>query len=539
VQRGHLIGEFDRGTGRELFAHIPRAMLAHTRDLVSQEHGYGIDGPLTVDDVFIDPVHAGTPSTGERQWRSVIIGSYREGGRGLYALDLTQPDPVAPRTVLDFAGRSGVEYVPVAPAQEVPTCSALDRSPPPGCGLPYPSVLWEFGDECTFVNDVTGRSLLAPCDEDTNGYPDLAFSWSKVNTGRVLVTPAGEPDPVVKFVALFGGGIDPRHRGLSGNFLYMVDIETGKVLYKTELSGAVPSEPAAVDTDANGILDTVYIGTTAGLLYKVDIAQPAALGASSGQVDESLHWTPFPIFDTGGREIFFRPTVFYDSSSGHYALAFGTGDREDLWSEAGGGEEGRFYVILDPGFAGGIAPIASGPLTESSYQQIPVASDPSIGNFLVAPVSGNQPGWVLQLGDDERVVTDALAISGLLAFTTFDPDRPDLCTFGGNGSVYTLLATNANAVGGEAERGIPIEGFAGKPVVTPQGFSRQTGPGTTADPFEAAQPQSVRQSLTGLFPAECRFGNFSLNVSSSLSSSEVMPLAQIPVCVARQNWTEP
>jgi hypothetical protein len=83
-----------------------------------------------------------------------------------------------------------------------------------------------------------------------------------------------------------------------------------------------------------------------------------------------------------------------------------------------------------------------------------------------------------------------------------------------------------------------VEGFAGEPVVTSQGFTTRDGQGDTIDPFEAAQIRGIRDSLMDLFPADCRFGSFSLNVSSSLSSREVVPLAQIPVCIARKNWTE-
>ena len=51
----------------------------------------------------------------------------------------------------------------------------------------------------------------------------------------------------------------------------MVDVETGRAIYKRRLLGAVASEPAAVDTDRDGYLDRVYVGTTAGLMYRVDL----------------------------------------------------------------------------------------------------------------------------------------------------------------------------------------------------------------------------------------------------------------------------
>jgi hypothetical protein len=144
---------------------------------------------------------------------------------------------------------------------------------------------------------------------------------------------------------------------------------------------------------------------------------------------------------------------------------------------------------------------------------------------------------VLELGDDERVITDALAVSGFLSFTTFDPERPDLCSFGGSGHVYALLAANADAAGGAgAERAIAIGGIGGRATVTAAGFEPASPGGV--DPFETPRIDDLRASLRDLFPPDCRFGAFSLNVSTSSSGRELLPLARIPVCVARRNWTE-
>jgi outer membrane protein assembly factor BamB len=512
VEDRRLVGRFDSGGGRELFAHIPRPMLRHTRDQVTFEHAPGLDGPLTVDDVFIDPVHSGAPNASDREWRTVAIGTYREGGRGLYALDLTHPDPVQTRSVRDFAGRADVEFVPVAASSAAPSCTALQHPLPAGCPRPYPMALWEFAD------------------------PDLGLSWSKVNTGRVRVRSAGQSAPVARFVAVFGGGLDPADASL-GQHLYMVDVETGTTLWKRAVTGPVPSEPAAVDTDRDGFLDTLYVGTAAGYLYKVDLAAPGELDPSTGRVDDTRQWAPFRIFDTGGREIFFRPTVVFDASTGRYAIGFGTGDRSDLWSRRPG-RSGRFYLIADPGFAAGVGEIATGPLTESSFHRIAVGSAASGGNFLTTPVDGNLAGWVLELGEEERVVTDALAVSGFLSFTTFEPERPDLCSFGGSGHVYALLAANGDAAGGAgAERAIAIEGIAGRATVTAAGWIEPASNGGS-DPFAAPRISELRASLRDLFPSDCRFGAFSLDVSTTTSGREMVPLARIPVCVARRNWTE-
>ena len=234
----------------------------------------------------------------------------------------------------------------------------------------------------------------------------------------------------------------------------------------------------------------------------------------------------------------FAPTVVFDASTGRYAIGFGTGDRSDLWSAPRAAPGGRFYLIVDAGYGAGSEAIAAGPLTESSFQQIAAGSGASGGSFLETPLEGQLPGWVLELGDDERVVTDALAVSGFLSFTTFDPDRPDLCSFAGSGHVYALLAANGDAVAGAAtDRAIAIEGLGGSPMATTAGFTQRDSR-SGSDPFEAPRLHDVRASLAALFPSDCRFGAFSLNISTSLSGREMVPLAQIPVCVARKNWTE-
>ncbi len=211
--------------------------------------------------------------------------------------------------------------------------------------------------------------------------------------------------------------------------------------------------------------------------------------------------------------IFYPPTVTFVANQGKYALAFGTGDREDLFSPALAGQEGRFYMILDPASNPASESLSSGPLTEASFQLIDVFSPGSTGDFLTAPLTGNQPGWVLRLAANERVVTKALLLSGLLVFSTFNPLSPDVCEFCGNGSVYALLATNANSIAGpDEDRAITVDGFAGRAVVTPTGMTTTGANGEQVDPFAAARIQGIRDNLMDLFPADCRFGSFSLNV---------------------------
>jgi hypothetical protein len=154
-------------------------------------------------------------------------------------------------------------------------------------------------------------------------------------------------------------------------------------------------------------------------------------------------------------------------------------------------------------------------------------------------LTGLQPGWVLQLAANERLVTKAVLLSGLLVFSTFQPFSPELCEYSGNGSVYALLATNANSIAGPTEdRATVVEGFAGRAVITPAGMAQAGADGQTTDPFETARMLQIRSNLMDLFPPDCKFGSFNLSVSVALSNTSVMSVASIPICVARKNWTE-
>jgi hypothetical protein len=541
---GQLQGEFDPGTGNEIWSHITRPMLSHVKQIatVQTQHEIGADGAMWADDVFIDPAHSGVPDPDDREWRTVVLGGYREGASGYFAMDVTQPDPLDIITVKNFAGVSVERFVPRIGSDYVPTCNTAYN--PTQCGpLPYPSVLWEFDDACDGTTPCAGGLK----DEDDNDHPDLGFTWSKPNTGRIRVMVGTTEE--TRFVAIFGGGMNPTVPNESGNFLYMVDIETGQTLYKRVLDGSAPSEPAAVDSDQNGFLDTVYIGTTMGFMYKVDVSAPGTIDGSTGRIETS-QWTPLKIFDTllpdertadptGGRPIFYPPTVLFASELGHYALAFGTGNRENLWEAEVPPEAGRFYTILDFGFNSSTTGL---PFTEASYQVIAKTDGNQSMDLLVSPLSGQRPGWVMHLDAGERVVTEAFALEGLLSFNSFVPSDGDPQAQGceisaGEASIYTLLSTNGNPLG-PSGRTRTVAGLASSPYVMPASVSQTGFQGSRTDPFTAAEIQGIRENLKDLYPDNCAFGNFALRVAANISTTAQFAVAEVPVCVVVKNWKE-
>jgi hypothetical protein len=566
-------GKFSNGTGEELFAFIPRLVLPVVRKLATATSQiYALDGSGRVVDVFIDPVHSLTgsppgPSTTDRQWRTVLVAGLREGGlknggvrsvvtldnnkpftSGYFALDLTQPD------------RLNSDNEPIN-QNVVPTC--LSNYDATACGpVHFGDELWEFTDSVNGSPAEWGTSF----DEDNNSAPDLGDTWSVPVIGRIKVLDSGG-DFQDRWVAIFGGGFDPDDptHPQRGNWLYMVDVETGEAIYKQPLDGAAPSTPAAVDQNRDGYIDTVYIGTTAGYLYKVDTSIPVAMttvsadllgGGTPVDVERiaDSRWQPFKIFDTvdgsGRRQpIFFPPTVLNVAELGRFALAFGTGNRDDLWQIDG--VENRFYVFVDENFTP--ADVLSGVLPKVATDYAIFDSEGALNSgsdFLLQPASGLSRGWVMTLDPDERMVSPAFSISGVTIFPTFKPQiitttgsSGAVCARTGDSRVFVVFTNNGDPIlppeGGSNTRDRSMT--VGEALVTPPFVEPGTGRNpipTPTNPDKTAWENAIKDTLKDLFPSDCRFANYSVGVSFIRSDTGVVGPIPVPICIVEKNWKE-
>ena len=500
---------FTDGTGRELFSYMPRIAMPIVREQANEgRHIFSVDGSFTVSDVFVDPEIQGgaAPNANDREWRTLIIGGMREGGSryenedkvedlvgGYFALDITQPDVLT----LDDG-----HYVPAnenlaTGTSDMPSCMDFNytndgsqRVVTAGdgndtvipCRYPYPAERWVFSDtaEGYFLDEENGGV--------GNGLPDLGDTWSQPVVGMVAVMENSVA--TVKHVAIFGGGLDPDNKDFPqrGTFLYMVDTETGQAIYKRELDGAVPSKPAALDLNNDAIFDVLYIGTTAGTLYKIDLAAgmpeidkvdmrdhlTVSLGPGPpiwvDRVDEYA-WEPFPLLETYDNvPIYFPPAIFSIPTLDTYGLAVGTGDRESLWDQSGG--EGRLYVIVDTKYdANDVSSLGTCdkriPITDSCLQQIawnaapPTVDDKGVQvdnsfDYISKPPSGKHRGWTMTFPEDFRMTNEPFMASGILFYSFFQPitfvplgsgsEDEAVCARTGITRSFVVLARNANPV---------------------------------------------------------------------------------------------
>ncbi|MBZ2731691.1 pilus assembly protein [Xanthomonas perforans] len=83
-----MLHAFDAATGAERFAFVPKGAMTNLLSYTNQnyEHRYYVDGELTVSDVY--DVSLG-------RWRSVLVGTLGRGGRGAFALDVTDPGNIS------------------------------------------------------------------------------------------------------------------------------------------------------------------------------------------------------------------------------------------------------------------------------------------------------------------------------------------------------------------------------------------------------------------------------------------------------------
>ena len=216
-------GYYDAGTGEELFGYVPGMLLDSIENFLPGDltsHGYYVDSSPRVADVWLPSNSASDITKESSEWRTVLIGGLRKGGRGYFALDVTDPD-------------------------------ATD----------YPRVLWEYSDS-----------------------NNLGQTWSEPFIGKVLMRESATSDAKDRWVAIFGGGkTDAGSVGASLVVLDIATGTALKTFTSADgIDNVIPASPTAV-LDANGYIKFAYVADLDGTVYKFDFRTTGLRSSGFGE----------------------------------------------------------------------------------------------------------------------------------------------------------------------------------------------------------------------------------------------------------------
>jgi type IV pilus assembly protein PilY1 len=382
-----MLHGFSAVDGSEVLAYVPNRLFSananeglHYLTNPAYDHRYYVDLSPTVSDVYINGA-----------WRTILVGGYRAGGRGIFALDITNP--------ASFSETNSGNIV-----------------------------LWEFTDE---DHNGLGHSFSKPTIaqmEDGrfavvfgNGYNDLGDGQAKL------------------YILYIENGMD----GTWSAGDYRV-ITTG-VGSPADRNGL--STPALVDTNKNGRADRVYAGDLKGNLWAFDLkaTNPANWGIAYTQAG-----TPKALFNAniGGvpQPITAKPVVARNpakptgnNTAPNILVFFGTG-QYIVDGDKTSTDTQTFYGVWDDGPAASGLPrnrthLVAQTVTQDSTADLRVTTD----NFVNYD---NLYGWYFDLPTPgERVVVDPRVRGDYVFFNTLIPE-PGTCASQGYGWLMALKLVN-------------------------------------------------------------------------------------------------
>ncbi|WP_435113825.1 VWA domain-containing protein [Candidatus Pelagibacter bacterium nBUS_36] len=181
-----ILHAFDASNGEELWGYIPPNVLGNLEKVPSSKANstnaiYGIDGSPVVKDIYFDD----TPndSTDNPRWRTVLLSGLGSGGKGLFAIDVTNPNNPTHLFAINHNGSD--------------------------------QVIQHWGTD-TFKNEFGYRSGSIDPKYD---YRKLGETWS---TPRIIRIKVSGKD---KWVAVFGGGYNGAVNPNYGSAVFVMDLE--------------------------------------------------------------------------------------------------------------------------------------------------------------------------------------------------------------------------------------------------------------------------------------------------------------------------
>ncbi len=406
-----MLHGFKASDGVEKLGYIPRTLYSsstseglHYLTDPAYGHRYYVDMTPTVSDAFVKTTTSGTAS-----WHTVLVGALRAGGKGLFALDVTDPATFTETT-------SPTNY-------------------------PADVVMWEF----TSSDDSDlGYTYSEPVIALTNTVSGGNNRWAAIFGNGYNST-----NGVAKLFVVFLDG------GLNGTWTAgtdYIEISTGVGTSGTK-NGL--SSPAVVDLDGNGSADRVYAGDLEGNMWVFDLSN-----SSTGNWDVAYKSgsTPKPLFTGNSDQPITTAPIVADhptesisgSNQPNLMVYFGTGQyltdadisTTTMQSYYGVWDTGTKELSRNDLVEQGLEPGITG--NGGTFR---ILTDNSVGYSLSG--TSKKYGWLIDfdpsasaLGDSgERVVVNSTLRGDHIFFNTIVPS-PNPCTAGGWGWLMAVKAEN-------------------------------------------------------------------------------------------------
>jgi type IV pilus assembly protein PilY1 len=270
--------------------------------------------------------------------------------------------------------------------------------------------------------------------------PGVGQTWSTPTVARVAVGANGADNTnSQKLVLIFGGGYDmvaesaTNRTETAGNRIFMVDAESGALLWSagpsgaslnlTKMTNAIPSRINVIDLDGDQFADRMYASDLGGRIWRFDITNGNAAGSlvAGGVIAQLGAGSITPaVAQSENRRFYNAPDVSLVQARGlspYFNIAIGSGYRGHPLDAS---VTDRFYSLRDK------SPFAR--LSQSAYNSITPILDGNMRDITSNPgtitVPYSFPGWKLSMtrnGTGEKVLAESTTVNNTILFTSFQP----------------------------------------------------------------------------------------------------------------------
>ena len=397
-----MLHAFNASTGEEAWAYIPSLVLNKLYKLAdtnyANNHIFTVDGTPVTGDVCVSGC-----STSSAEWRTILVSGLNGGGRGYFALDIT--DPASPKALWEFT---------------YDTTKTTGYTTDEDLGY-------------TFGNPVITKK------SDGTWVVLLSSGYNNVNPGTgggyLFVLDAYTGDKVSGTSSTTSAGKLATGVGSTGTV-------SGVCTTSPCPSGLSRINAWADDTATDNTSLRAYGGDLFGNLWRFDINDTYG---SSGY--DAQHLATFTDSSGNRQPITAKPEIGLVSDT--YAAVFvgtgkylGTTDVTDTTTQS-------FYAIKDPLSTTDWGTVRSADIVEQVISTTTDSSGDSIRTVTSNSVDwSSKIGWFIDLPDSgERANTDPTLVLGTLVFNTNIPSS-SACTIGGSSWEYDLYYETGSYVDG-------------------------------------------------------------------------------------------